>query len=314
MKRILETNECQGDAARAQIHDEAQAIRNDSDNNTVVSANTTFDQKAAAAIGNSSTGYLTADQWNGLSTTKYDENTQTAAAWVKGAEQSNSPYQSGLIASALNTVTNGVPQLASNYIPNTAIVSAPSIWDNTKAILQDVGKNWADRYNAAKEYYIAGVTAGIGMPGYVGPSRADAGAVFDMTMANAGGELVGGAVGSAVKVTKGASNAAEQLSRESVVDKLNRYLLNPNHSVGGSKAKWFKEALGFTNDNSDALANQIVFDTTKAVQTGVTEFGTKYNQIISITGANGNTIDVTFAWIKNNDGVVRLVTGIPTNK
>lgn len=64
----------------------------------------------------------------------------------------------------------------------------------------------------------------------------------------------------------------------------------------------------------DDLATQIVFDPTKAVQTGVTEFGTKYNQVISITGVNGKTIDVTFAWIKNNDGVVRLVTGIPTKK
>jgi len=52
----------------------------------------------------------------------------------------------------------------------------------------------------------------------------------------------------------------------------------------------------------------------KAVQTGVTEFGTKYNQIISIKGANGRVIDVVFAWIKNEDGVVKLVTAIPTKK
>lgn len=30
--------------------------------------------------------------------------------------------------------------------------------------------------------------------------------------------------------------------------------------------------------------------------------------------ANGRRIDVTFAWIKNNDGVVRLVTSIPAKK
>ena len=113
---------------------------------------------------------------------------------------------------------------------------------------------------------------------------------------------------------EGTANTAQKLSRESVVDKLDRYLLNPEHPVGGSKAKWFDEALGFNKSNMDDLANQIVFDPTKAVQTGVTEFGTKYNQVISVTGANGKTIDVTFAWIKNNDGVVRLVTGIPTQK
>lgn len=64
----------------------------------------------------------------------------------------------------------------------------------------------------------------------------------------------------------------------------------------------------------DDLARQIVFDPAKAVQTAVTPNGVKYNQVISITGANGRQIDVTFAWIKNQDGVVRLVTSIPTKK
>lgn len=125
---------------------------------------------------------------------------------------------------------------------------------------------------------------------------------------------VGKVVQYADDVVEGTINTAQKLSRESVINKLDRYLLNPEHPVGGSKAKWFDEALGFNKSNMDNLANQIVFDPTKAVQTGVTEFGTKYNQVISVTGANGKTIDVTFAWIKNNDEVVRLVTGIPTKK
>lgn len=59
----------------------------------------------------------------------------------------------------------------------------------------------------------------------------------------------------------------------------------------------------------------ICFITTKAVQTGVTEYGIKFNQTISITGANGKVIDVTFAWMKSvEDDVVRLVTSIPTKK
>lgn len=103
-------------------------------------------------------------------------------------------------------------------------------------------------------------------------------------------------------------------SEMSVQDKLYRYLLDPEHPAGGPKAKWFREALGFTRENMDDLARQIVFDPAKAVQTAVTPNGVKYNQIISITGANGRQIDVTFAWIKNQDGVVRLVTSIPTKK
>jgi len=111
-----------------------------------------------------------------------------------------------------------------------------------------------------------------------------------------------------------ARGEAEQLTRDSVRDKLLRYLLNPDHPIGGPKAKWFEDALGFNQSNLDALSRQIVFDPARAVETGVTEFGTKYNQVISIVGANGKTIDVTFAWIRNEDGVVRLVTGIPAKR
>ncbi len=97
-----------------------------------------------------------------------------------------------------------------------------------------------------------------------------------------------------------------------MADKLRRYLLDPNHPVGGDKARWFRDALGFTKDNLDDLARQIKFHPAKAIQTGVTEHGTKFNQVIEIIGANRKRIEVTFAWIRNNDGVVRLVTGIPT--
>jgi hypothetical protein len=107
---------------------------------------------------------------------------------------------------------------------------------------------------------------------------------------------------------------AARLSQESVRKKLEGYLLNPDHTRGGPKAKWFEQALGFTRDNMPDLAKQIVFDENKAVFRGVTEFGTEYNQIISITGANGKTIDVTFGWIRRNDGIVRLVTALPTRR
>jgi hypothetical protein len=111
------------------------------------------------------------------------------------------------------------------------------------------------------------------------------------------------------EITEHVSKSASQLSVE---DKLTRYLLNPAHPKGGSKANWFEKALGFTKDNMDDLAKQIVFDPKKATQTAVTEYGTKFNQTISIKGANDKIIDVVFSWIKNNDGVVRLTSGIPT--
>jgi hypothetical protein len=104
------------------------------------------------------------------------------------------------------------------------------------------------------------------------------------------------------------------ITKESINTKLEKYLLNKDHPIGGSKANWFEKALGFNQNNKTELANQIVFNPQTAIETQVTEYGTKYNQIINIKGANGRNIDVNFSWIKNNDGIIRLVTAIPTKK
>ncbi|WFS63380.1 hemagglutinin repeat-containing protein [Pseudodesulfovibrio thermohalotolerans] len=105
-----------------------------------------------------------------------------------------------------------------------------------------------------------------------------------------------------------------KITNASVITKLDNYLLESNHPKGGAKAKWFWEALGFDKKNINILAQQIVFDSKQAYQTGVTQYGTKYNQVIKIIGENGKKIDVNFAWIKNLDGNMRLVTAIPTKK
>lgn len=106
----------------------------------------------------------------------------------------------------------------------------------------------------------------------------------------------------------------KSVTQTSVDDKLAKYLLNKDHPVGGSKAKWFDEALGFGQENVNDLAKQIVFNEKSAVKGALTQYGQKFDQIIPITGANGRVIDVKFSWIRNNDGAVRLVTGIPTKK
>lgn len=113
-------------------------------------------------------------------------------------------------------------------------------------------------------------------------------------------------------VKNGVKNSPE--TQTSVDNKLTNYLLAKDHPVGGSKAEWFDKALGFNKGNSSELAKQIVFEPGKAVKTAETQHGVKYDQVISITGANGRAIDVKFGWIKNNDGVVRLVTAIPAKK
>ena len=108
--------------------------------------------------------------------------------------------------------------------------------------------------------------------------------------------------------------AVREESTEIVADKLNRYLLNPDHPQGRSKAAWFRQALGFTRANASDLARQLVFDEAKAVQTGVTEYGTTYNQTINVAGVNGRTLPVITGWIKRADGIPRLVTAIPGPK
>jgi RHS repeat-associated protein len=118
----------------------------------------------------------------------------------------------------------------------------------------------------------------------------------------------------AAEAAAAAAKGLPPTTEASVADKLTRYLLNAEHQVGGAKAAWFKAALGFTRENAADLASQIKFSEAAATLTKVTEHGTTFEQVIKITGANGKNIDVMFVWIKNNDGVVRLVTAIPTPK
>jgi len=121
------------------------------------------------------------------------------------------------------------------------------------------------------------------------------------------------AIQTAVSEGEAAASTLETTAA-SVADKLQRYLLEPTHPDGGSKAKWFADALGFTQKNAPELAKQIIFDPAKAIATELTQHGQKFEQFISIAGANSRTIDVLFVWIRNNDAVVRLITAIPTKK
>jgi RHS repeat-associated protein len=129
-------------------------------------------------------------------------------------------------------------------------------------------------------------------------------------MAVAAGQIVGGlaAAATAIRISK--------LFNSSVENKLTKYLLNPNYPGGASKAKWFKEALGFTKNNWKDLAKQIVFDAKNAVSKGNTKgYGEMFEQMIEITGANGKKISVQFNFIKREgEDFVRLVGAIPPKK
>lgn len=62
------------------------------------------------------------------------------------------------------------------------------------------------------------------------------------------------------------------------------------------------------------LGNQLIFKESQAVVTKTTDFGVSYKQIIPISGTNGKVIDVPFIFMKDNNGAVKLITGLPPKK
>jgi hypothetical protein len=102
------------------------------------------------------------------------------------------------------------------------------------------------------------------------------------------------------------------LTEVSVVNKLNTYLLDPEHPIGKTKARWFETALGFIRENMNDLARQIKFDSEKAVFQKNNGYSDLFQQIIPIKGANGKKINTTFNWeIRNEESFPRLVGAIP---
>jgi hypothetical protein len=91
-------------------------------------------------------------------------------------------------------------------------------------------------------------------------------------------------------------------------DKLHRYVLDPEHPQNQGKGIWFQEALGFDKHKWEDLATQLYFDESKAVVTRTTPYGTRYEQVIPITGINGRTIEVPFVFQKDSTGQVTFIT------
>ncbi len=101
-------------------------------------------------------------------------------------------------------------------------------------------------------------------------------------------------------------------TEESIIIKLNRYLLNPEHVNAkgflSGKALWFRGVLGFTRYNASELVKQIRFNKLQTQLGESTEDGQMYYQPIRIVGANGRVKTIVFTWIENIDGIVRLVS------
>ena len=93
--------------------------------------------------------------------------------------------------------------------------------------------------------------------------------------------------------------------------KLTEYALNPDHPVGGNKAKVFESALGYNQSNADDLMRQIYekLPNSEAVLGTLDEYGQRYTVDILISGPNGNTVNVRTGWIiKTGSDVPELTT------
>lgn len=91
------------------------------------------------------------------------------------------------------------------------------------------------------------------------------------------------------KAGEALESAQDKLTRESVDEKLTRYLLDPGHPR--QKSRWFEKVLGFTLENKEQLANQIRFDEKLARPSRSTTWGITYEQPATIVGANGRTLE-----------------------
>ena len=81
--------------------------------------------------------------------------------------------------------------------------------------------------------------------------------------------------------------------KNAVIDskKIYDYALNPNHPVGGNKARVFGSALGYNQSNGEGLIAQIYenLPQNEAITGQNDQFGQRYTVDMSITGPNGNT-------------------------
>lgn len=91
--------------------------------------------------------------------------------------------------------------------------------------------------------------------------------------------------------------------------KFTQYALNPDKDP--NKARAFKEALGYTQENAEDLIQQIREELSKyrAVEKGDRGYGMTYEVVMDITGPNKKTAKVLTAWIDDkNNGEMRLTT------
>ena len=95
--------------------------------------------------------------------------------------------------------------------------------------------------------------------------------------------------------------------------KVRDYLLDPGHSKGGSKARFF-QILGYSRLAWRRLEQDLrgAHDSWRMRNESRTEFGDVYRLVSEITGPNGRAAVVVTVWIiREGESFARLVTAHP---
>ena len=103
------------------------------------------------------------------------------------------------------------------------------------------------------------------------------------------------------------------LADEAIIprEKLTGYALNPNHPIGGNKARVFQSALGYNVGNYKGLMDQVYknLGTQQAVYRGTSQYGYNFEVKMNIKGPNGATKNVVTGWmISKTTGKLQLTT------
>lgn len=81
------------------------------------------------------------------------------------------------------------------------------------------------------------------------------------------------------------------------------YLLNLDHPVGGSKAKFMKEVLGYSQNDSRLFHRNVVSSIMgkKPTKTEQTLFGTKHTYHTTLVGKNGRSVSANVVVVIQKD-------------
>ncbi len=101
--------------------------------------------------------------------------------------------------------------------------------------------------------------------------------------------------------------------------KIEAYLLNESHPKGGPKAKFMKEVLGYSKEDSKLFHNNVVSAIKDKVpsKTETTQYGTKHTYHIKLIGKNGNEISANVVVVIQKDNgrtTYKIVTVYPDKK